>query len=349
MGKSNFLVVISIILLTFLSSCAKKTTKVGVNSSNSKSNLALVKERGYLICGVNGQLPGFSFVNEKGEYSGLDTDICRAIAAALFDDPNKVEFRNLSAQERFTAVQAGEVDILSRNTTWTLSRDTDAGLEFAPVVFYDGQGMMVKQSSKIKQVADLQNKSICVLAGTTSAANLADQMGKRAINYNPVISNDTDAVYAAYQQGRCDAVTADRSQLIARRSNLASPQEHVILNTVLSKEPLAPAIAAGDAAWLDVVRWSIFTLIQAEEFGINSDNLSSFETTEDPAIKRFLGLQESLGEDLGLTNDFANRIINHVGNYEEIYQRNIGIPFQLERGQNELWTMGGLIYSPPFR
>ena len=213
------------------------------NSGNAvSSRLDTVKNRGSLICGVNGQLPGFSFVNENGEYSGMDVDICRAVASALFNDPDKVEYRDLSAQERFTAVQSGEVDLLSRNTTWTISRDTSVGMEFAPTTFYDGQGVMATKASGIKRLQDMQNKSICILAGTTNEQNLADTMRKLGVNYKPVVFEDTDAVYAAYEQGRCEAVTADRSQLIARRVVLGNPDAHQILGVVISKEPLGTLV-----------------------------------------------------------------------------------------------------------
>ncbi|ELR97735.1 amino acid ABC transporter substrate-binding protein [Gloeocapsa sp. PCC 73106] len=325
-----------------------------ISSSQSKANggetrLDIVKNRGTLICGVNGQLPGFSFVDENGEYSGMDVDICRAIAAALFDDPSKVEFRNLSSQERFTAVQTGEVDVLSRNTTLTINRDTTVGLEFAPVVFYDGQGMMVTKDLGISDLQGLAGKTICVKSGTTTELNLADQMRKLGVEYQSVVIEDDDALYAAYAEGRCEGVTSDRSQLTVRKAILPNPEEHIILNVVMSKEPLAPAVANGDSAWSDTVKWIVYALMQAEEFGITAANVSTFATTEDPNIKRFLGAEGTLGQDMGLPNDFALRAIKHVGNYGEIYDRNIGKPFGLERGLNALWTDGGLMYPPPFR
>ena len=321
----------------------------GGESGSSNSRLDTVLERGNLICGVNGQLPGFSFVDENGEYSGMDVDICRAVAAALFNDAGKVEYRDLSAQERFTALQTGEVDLLSRNTTWTMSRDTSIGMEFAPTTFYDGQGLMVTKASKINKVADLNGKSVCILAGTTNEQNLADRMRKLNVNYQPVVFEDTDAVYAAYEQGRCEGVTSDRSQLIARRAVLANPDDHQVLKAVLSKEPLGPLVANGDSKWFDAVKWITYVLIQAEEFEISSQNVIDYADTEDPRIKRFLGKEGNLGEDMGLPNDFAERVIKQVGNYEEVFTRNIGEPFDLDRGQNKIWTEGGLLYSPPFR
>ncbi len=340
------------IIFASLNGCGNggdNTPSNGENSSGTSSLLDRIQSRGNLICGVNGQLPGFSFVDENGEYSGMDAEYCRAVASALFDDPAQVEFRDLSAQERFTAVQSGEVDLVSRNTTWTISRDTSVGMEFAPIIFYDGQGIMVRKDSEIQDLEGLADKSICVLSGTTNEQNLADQMRKQGINYQPVVFEDVDAVYAAYEQERCAGVTSDRSQLTVRRAVLANPDEHEVASVVLSKEPLAPMVANGDANWFDAVKWITFALIQAEELEINSQNISSFENTEDPQIRRFLGQEGNLGEDMGLPNDFAARIVKHVGNYGEIYDRNIGQPFGLDRGLNRLWTDGGLLYSPPFR
>ncbi|MGL6343959.1 MAG: amino acid ABC transporter substrate-binding protein [Waterburya sp.] len=327
----------------------ENTEKAQEKATANQNRLATVMSRGRLICGVNGQLPGFSFVNDQGEYSGMDVDICRAVAAALFDNPSKVEFRDLSTPERFTAVQSGEVDMLSRNTTWTISRDTSVGMEFAPTTFYDGQGVMATQASDIETVEDLDGKSVCVLSGTTNEQNLADQMRRLGLNYAPVVFEDVDLLYGAYEQGRCEAVTSDRSQLTARRSILANPDAHEVLDEVLSKEPLGPVVADGDSQWFDVVKWVTYTLIQAEELGISSQNISEFAQSQDPEVRRFLGAEGNLGDDMGLPNDFAKKVIRHVGNYEEIYDRNIGEPFELERGQNALWSDGGLLYSPPFR
>jgi general L-amino acid transport system substrate-binding protein len=313
--------------------------------------LAEVLQRGKLVCGVSGELPGFSFVGQDGKYSGLDVDVCRAIAAALFDNPDAVEFRNLNAKERFTAVQTGEVDILSRNTTNTLSRDTSVGLEFAPTVFYDGQAIMVKKSKNIKTLADLKGKSICIQTGTTTEQNLTDQMRKRGITYKSLVFEDVNTVFATYAQGRCEGVTADRSQLISRRTTLPQPTDHLILNDVLSKEPLAPAVADGDAAWSNTVRWIIYALIEAEELNITSKTVVQQASSADPGIKRFLGTEGDLGKGMGLPNDFTLRVIKHVGNYGEIYARHLGpqTPFNLPRGQNNLWNQGGLMFSPPFR
>ncbi len=316
-----------------------------------KSRLDVVKERGKLICGANANLPGFGYLDQSGNYAGFDIDFCKAVAAAIFDDPNAVEYRPLTAKERFTAVQTGEVDVLIRNTTWTLGRDTSVGMDFAPVTFYDGQGMMVRKADNIKTLEDLQGATICVTTGTTTELNLADQMRARGIDYTPVVFETADATFGAYEEGRCDAVTTDKSGLVSRRSLLKNPEEHVILDVTMSKEPLAPAVLQGDSKWRDVITWVVFATIQAEEFGITSQNVDEFKNSDSPEIRRFLGLEGDLGKGLGLTNDFAYRVIKHVGNYGEIYDRNLGpnTPFNLPRGPNNLWTNGGLLYSPPFR
>lgn len=341
----------AIVSIVSLSGCGDDSGSTQNGQGQPKGRLATVLTRGTLLCGVSGELPGFSFVDQKGVYSGLDVDVCRAIAAALFDNPDAVEFRNLNAKERFTVLQTGEIDILSRNTTLTTSRDTSVGLEFAPVVFHDSQGIMVKKTSNIRTLADLRNRSICIQTGTTTEQNLTDQMQKRSIAYKPIVFEDVNTVFATYAEGRCDGVTADRSQLISRRTTLPNPDNHTILEDPLSKEPLAPAVASGDAAWADVVRWSIFALMEAEELGITSKNLAQFSNSKDPSVRRFLGLDGELGKGMGIPNDFAARIVKHVGNYGEVYDRNLGpqTNLNLPRGQNNLWTKGGLLFSPPFR
>ncbi len=345
---------LAIALLFPLAACGGDPTDPvtdGDPNAPVKGRLAEVLQRGKIVCGVSGELPGFSFVGQDGRYSGLDVDVCRAIAAALFDNPDAVDFRNLNAKERFTAVQTGEVDILSRNTTHTVSRDTSVGLEFAPTVFYDGQAIMVKKAGPIKTLEDFKGKSICMQTGTTTEQNLTDQMRQRNITYKPLVFEDVNTVFATYAQGRCEGVTADRSQLTSRRTTLGKPADHVILKDVLSKEPLAPAVADGDATWSNTVRWIIYAMIEAEELNISSKNLVQKSTSADPSIKRFLGSAGDLGKGMGLANDFAARVVKHVGNYGEVYDRNLGAQtaLNLPRGQNELWTKGGLLFSPPFR
>lgn len=315
------------------------------------SRLDVVKDRGTLLCGVDGGIPGFSFVDESGAYSGLDVDVCRAVAAAVLGDPDAVEYRRLDSTERFTALSGGEVDMLSRNTTWTISRDTQVGLEFAPTTFFDGQGMMVRTDSGITSLEDFAGKAVCVETGTTTELNLTDQMRKLGVDFEPVVFQDADAAYAAYDEGRCEGMTSDKSQLIARRSTLPNPDEHTLLEVTMSKEPLGPVTTNNDSAWFDVVKWVTYGLIQAEEFGITSENIDSFRNGDDPNIARFLGEEGTLGTDMGLPNDFMATVISTVGNYGEIYDRNLGegSQFALERGQNALWEDGGLLYAPPFR
>ncbi|MEM8612342.1 MAG: amino acid ABC transporter substrate-binding protein [Cyanobacteria bacterium P01_H01_bin.105] len=313
--------------------------------------LDTVLSRGTLNCGVDGSIPGFSFVDESGTYSGLDVDVCRAVAAALFDDPEAVEYRRLDSTERFEALKGGEVDMLSRNTTWTISRDTSVGMEFAPTTFFDGQGMMVRADSGIETLEDMEGLSICVETGTTTELNLTDQFRQRGITFEPVVFQEADAGYAAYDEGRCDGYTSDKSQLLARRSTLSNAEEHVLLDVTMSKEPLGPLTINNDSAWFDTVKWVTYGLIQAEEFGLTADTVEAATSSEDPNILRFVGAEGTLGTDMGLPNDFMLRAIKHVGNYGEIFERNLGkdSQFELDRGQNALWTDGGLMYAPPFR
>ncbi|RMF34207.1 MAG: amino acid ABC transporter substrate-binding protein [Chloroflexi bacterium] len=324
------------------------TREVPAAAAPTGTRLQTILDRGKLICGVNGGLPGFSFLDEAtGQFTGFDADYCRAVAAALFDDPNAVEFRPLSAKERSTALQSGEIDVLIRNTTWTSSRDASWG-NFGPTIFYDGQGMMVRKDLGVTKLEDLAGASICVQTGTTTELNLTDKMRELGVDFTPVVFEDIDSTYAAYEEGRCDAVTSDRSQLAARRTTMKNPDDHVILDVVMSKEPLGPVVPHGDDQWFDVVKWVVFATIQAEEFGITSQNIDQFMNSDKPEIRRFLGLEGDLGQQLGLSNDFTVRIIRHVGNYAEIFDRNL-TPLGLGRGVNTLWTEGGLLYSPPFR
>lgn len=343
-----------VVLVCTLSSALTRTFNLEANAvdrseqQTAGNHLDRVKERGYLICGVNGELPGFSFVNAEGQYEGIDVDLCRAVAAAIFDDPNLVRFRDLSAAERFDVLKSGEIDILSRNTTLTLSRDADEGLEFTPPIFYDAQGMLVKDDGKIEKLSQLANKAICVTEDTTSYDNLQDYLTQTQIKAKIIASDDSDVLFNAYEHDRCQAITADVSQLVTRKTLLANPEDHLILNETISQEPLAPALVHRDSQWFDIVKWVTFALIQAEELNITSDNFNLYDRSRDTSIRRFLGLEGSLGRDMGLSNDFARRIIEHVGNYGEIYNRNLTQPFGLERNRNALWTNGGLMYSPPF-
>ena len=314
--------------------------------------LQTVLDRGTVICGVHGTFQGFGFVDSAGAWTGFDVDFCRAWAAALFNDANAVEFRSLSAQERFTALQSGEVDVLARNSTWTWSRDVELGLTFGPVNFYDGQAIMARKdivSDPAAGLEALEGANICVQSGTTTELNLADQFRAAGVNYTPVVFEDQNVAFQAYDEGRCDAITSDRSQLATQgQAVLKNFADHVILDVVMSKEPLAPAVAQGDDKWADVIHWVVYGMIQAEELGITSENVDEFLTSEDPVVRRLLGVEGELGAMLGLSNDFIYRVVKLVGNYGEVYDRNLAT-FNLARGQNELWTNGGLMYAPPFR
>ena len=314
--------------------------------------LQTILDRGNLICGVHGTFQGFGFVDSAGNWTGFDVDFCRAWAAALFNDANAVEFRGLSAQERFTALQSGEVDVLSRNSTWSYTRDAELGLTFGPVTFYDGQAIMARKDTVGDASAGLEaleGANVCVQSGTTTELNLADQFRAAGVSYEPVVFEDQNAAFQAYDEGRCDAVTSDRSQLATQgQAVLQNFDDHVILDVVMSKEPLAPAVSQGDEKWADVVHWVVYGMIQAEELGITSANVDEFLTSEDPVVRRLLGVEGELGSKLGLSNDFVYRAIKLVGNYGEVYERNLST-FNLARGQNELWTNGGLMYAPPMR
>lgn len=314
--------------------------------------LAAVQSRGQLVCGVNGGLPGFSVLDEaSGQFSGFDVDFCRAIAAAVLGDADAVEYRPLAADQRGPALQAGEIDVLIRNTTWTVTRDSTWGL-FAPTTFYDGQGMMVTAATGAERLEDLAGATICVQSGTTTELNLTDQMRALGVQFEPLVFSEIDATYQAYEQGRCDAVTSDRSQLVARRTTFANPNDHVILDVVMSKEPLGPVAPLGDDQWFNVVKWTVFATIEAEELGLTAANVEQeASSSQNPVVRRLLGAEGELGATLGLSNDWVVGVISAVGNYGEIYDRNLGpgTPFDLDRGLNRLWTDGGLLYAPPYR
>jgi len=319
--------------------------------ASSGSILKEVKKRKMVHCGTTQGVAGFSSPNSKGEWSGIEVDVCRALAAAVLGDASKVKFIPLSAQARFTALQSGEVDLLSRVTTWTLTRDTSLGLNFGPTIFYDGQGFMVRKKAKIKKIKELNGATICTQQGTTSELNLADYFRANRLKMKTVVFESNDEVTMAFFKGRCDAFTNDASGLVAERSKTKNPDDYVILEEVISKEPLGPAVRHGDDQWFDIVKWTVFAMITAEEYGISSKNLDSFKKTKDPNIKRFLGQTVGNGKALGLPENWAYNIIKLVGNYGEVFERNIGkgSPLKLERGLNKLWTKGGLMYAPPLR
>jgi general L-amino acid transport system substrate-binding protein len=309
-------------------------------------------DRGRLVCGVNSVLPGFGFPNDAGEFEGFDVDVCRAVAAAILGDASAVDYRPITAAERPTVLQSGEVDMISRNTTFTTSRDTEWGATFAPTTFYDAQGVMVYAESGATSLADLEGGIICTNAGTTTELNITDAMNSRGLDFELLTFENFDGVMATFREGGCDAVTSDISGLAARRSAEPDPGALVILDELLSKEPLGPLSPQSDSQFADIVRWTVFGLIQAEEFGITSENIDDFLTSDNPSIQRFLGQGENrMGVLFGLPNDFMVTVIRQVGNYGEIFDRNLGVdtPLGLARGINALWTDGGLLYSPPFR
>jgi len=321
-------------------------------AAQTGSLLDTVKSRGKVICGVNNQLPGFGVVDQNGSYAGFDIDFCKAVAAAVLGDATAVEYKYASSNDRFTLVKTGEIDVLFRNSTWTTTRDSaEVGMEFMPVNFYDGQGMIVRKDSGINTIEDMDGATVCVQSGTTTELNLADYFRARGLEFEPVVFEDNDKTLAAYDEGRCDGFTTDKSGLVASQTKMQVPADHKILEDTMSKEPLAGAVSQGDPAWADAVRWVVFGLIQAEESGVTSANVQDMLKSEDPTIKRLLGVEGELGSKLGLPNDYMVKVLEQVGNYGEIWDRNLGpdTPFNLPRGLNAQWTDGGLLYTPPFR
>jgi general L-amino acid transport system substrate-binding protein len=310
-----------------------------------------VRTRGELRCGVNTGLAGFSAPDDKGEWQGLDVDFCRVVASAIFNDPGKVKFVPLSAKERFTALQSGEIDMLSRNTTWTMSRDTEQGLNFVGITYYDGQGFMVRKGRDIDGVADLAGASICVQTGTTNELNMADFFRTNKLSYKPVVFEKNAEAFAAYNLGRCDAYTSDSSQLYAERIKLAEPEGTVILPQIISKEPLGPVVRQGDDLWANVVQWSLFAWLNAEGLGITQANVDEMRDSPNPQVRRLLGVEGDYGKGVRLGAIWAYAIVKYVGNYGESFERNIGVGSRLNiaRGYNRLWTDGGLHYAPPIR
>ena len=313
--------------------------------------LANVKQRGSLNCGVNNGLPGFSQSDNQGNWAGLDVDYCKAIAAAIFGDAERVKYVPTTAQQRFTALKSGEIDVLIRNTTWILTRESSLGAVFVGVNYYDGQGFLAKASRGAKTVKELDGASVCVGSGTTTELNLTDYFKFNNITYTPVVIKDVNEALQAYLAGRCDVYTADQSALHANRAQLPRPKEHTVLPEIISKEPLGPSVRRGDEQWLMIVKWVHFALINAEELGITQGNVEQMTSSAHPEIKRFLSNEGDLGKDLGLDADFAAKIVSAVGNYGELFERNVGSASRLNiaRGLNKLWTNGGIQYAPPFR
>jgi general L-amino acid transport system substrate-binding protein len=313
--------------------------------------LDAVKQKGFVQCGVSQGLPGFSNPDDKGNWTGLDVDLCNAVAAAVFGDISKVKFTPLSAKERFTALQSGEVDLLSRNTTWTSTRDTALGLNFAGVNYYDGQGFMAKKELGISSALELGGAAVCTNTGTTTELNVADYFRANNMEYEVVAFEKADEVVAAYDAGRCDVYTTDQSGLYAQRIKLQDPDAHIILPEVISKEPLGPVVRHGDDEWFDIVKWSLNCTINAEELGVTSENVDGMSDNSNPEIKRLLGSEGDAGTNLGLSADWCKNIIKTVGNYGESFERNVGesTPLKISRGLNALWSKGGIMYAPPIR
>ncbi|TPW32894.1 amino acid ABC transporter substrate-binding protein [Pararhizobium mangrovi] len=310
-----------------------------------------VKKKGYLQCGVSQGLPGFSSTDDKGNWSGIDVAFCRAVASAIFNDPQKVKFTPLSAKERFTALQSGDIDLLARNTTWTMSRDTQLGLNFSVVNYFDGQGFMVRKDMNISSAKQLSGASVCVNTGTTTELNLADYFRSNNMDYELVAFEKSDEVVKAYDAGRCDVYTTDKSGLYAQRLKMKDPDNNVILPETISQEPLGPVVRQGDDQWLNIVKWTHYAQLEAELYGVNSKNVDKMKSSDNPKIQRILGQEGDFGTDIGLDKDWAYNIIKDVGNYGEVFAENLGpkTELKIDRGQNALWTNGGLQYGMPIR
>ena len=322
-----------------------------VATEATAQTLQAIKQRGTLICGVSNGVIGFSSRSERGDWGGLDVDFCRALAAAIFDDAGKVQYVPLSANDRFQALQSKQIDVLSRNSTWTLSRETELGLAFAGVTFYDGQGLMLRRARNISTALDLGGSKVCVQAGTTTELNLADFFKTNGMKLEVIAAPTLDEVRKAYEDGRCDVLSSDASALHGERLKMARPDDHDILPDLLSKEPLGPVVRQDDFQWFNIVRWTNFAMLNAEEYGVSSETLDEALKSNQPDVKRLLGTEGNFGEQLGLSKDWVARIVRLVGNYAEVYDRNVGAKSRLKipRGLNALWTNGGILYAPPIR
>ncbi len=322
-----------------------------VSSTVTAGTLDDVKKKGFIQCGVSQGLPGFSNPDSSGNWTGIDVDVCRAVAAATLGDASKVKYSPLSNKERFTALQSGEIDMLSRNTTWTATRDSVLGLNFAGVNYYDGQGFMVRKSLGVKSAMELAGAAVCTSLGTTTELNVADFFRANNMEYKLVAFEKADEVVAAYDAGRCDVYTTDQSGLAAQRLKLSSPNDHTVLPEVISKEPLGPVVRHGDDQWFDIVKWTLFAMQESEEMGINSGNADAMKSSDNPGIKRMMGTEGDVGKNLGLGSDWAYNIVKQVGNYGESFEAHVGpnTPLQLPRGVNNLWNNGGLMYPMPVR
>jgi len=324
---------------------------VAATTAAGATTLEDVKAKGFIQCGVSQGLPGFSNPDAQGNWTGIDVDYCRAMAAAVFGDATAVKYTPLSAKERFTALQSGEVDVLSRNTTWTMSRDTQLGLNFAGVNYYDGQGFMVRKDLGVTSALELSGASVCTNTGTTTELNVADYFRAHNMPYEIVAFEKADEVVAAYDAGRCDVYTTDASGLYAQRLKLTNPGDHMVLPEIISKEPLGPVVRQGDDEWFNIARWTLNAMLNAEEMDVTSENVDEKKSSEDPNVKRLLGVEGAFGEAIGLSNDWAYNIIKQVGNYEESFNANVGpdTPLGISRGVNALWNDGGFMYAAPIR
>jgi len=320
-------------------------------TASAASTLDTVKDRGHLKCGVSTGLPGFSQPDDKGNWTGIDVDTCRAIAAAVFGSADDVEFTPLTAKERFTALQSGEIDVLVRNTTWTLTRDTSLGLNFTGTNYYDGQGFLVRKSIGVDSAKQLDGATVCVAAGTTTELNLGDYFRKKGMEYQAVVFDTSTQTVQGFASNRCDVLTSDRSQLAALRTKLDDPSSAVILPETISKEPLGPVVRQGDDEWFNIVKWTLFAMVNAEEMGVSSSNVDQMKNSDNPGIKRLLGVSGDMGEKLHLAPNWAFDVVKEVGNYKEMFNRNVGpdTAVGLNRGVNALWNEGGVMYAPPVR
>ncbi|WP_163835195.1 amino acid ABC transporter substrate-binding protein [Spartinivicinus ruber] len=321
------------------------------SASISADTLSTVKKNGFVKCGVSTGLPGFSNPDDKGKWQGLDVDVCRAVAAATLGDEKKVKYIPLTAKERFTALQSGEIDILSRNTTWTLTRDVSLGLNFAGVNYYDGQGFMVSKSLGVKSAKELDGAAVCIQSGTTTELNLADYFRQHKMKYTPVVFDTSDQTVKGFEAGRCDVLTSDQSQLYALKIKLSKPQNAMVLPEIISKEPLGPVVKQADDKWFNIVKWSLFAMVNAEELGLTSSNIDAKKKAKNPEVKRFVESDGPIAKQLGLNQDWAYQIVKQVGNYGESFDRNVGknSPLNIDRGVNALWSKGGFMYAPPMR
>jgi general L-amino acid transport system substrate-binding protein len=337
---------------TIIAAAAATFTAFVAGQAMAGAKLDAIKARGEILCGVSTGLAGFSIADSQGKWTGIDVDVCKAVAAALFGDANKVKFVPLSAQQRFTALQSGEVDVLSRNTTYTQQRDTALGLNFTGVTYYDGQGFMVAKKLNVKSAKELNGATVCVQPGTTTELNLADWARSNKVQVKPVVIEKLEEIEQAFFSGRCDAYTTDASGLAATRASKApKPDDFMLLPEIISKEPLGPAVQHGDDQWADLIRWTFNALVEAEEYGITAAKVEEMKKSDNPGIKRLLGVTPGLGKNLGVTEEWAANAIKAVGNYGEMYERNVGkgSALKLDRGLNALWNAGGIMYSPPVR